>query len=175
MLKINKLGSPRTHGLSQCWTHTTVSSSSGYGQIMFQTQAWGLHRYSFWIHNGKPELIKGWDTSHKCDNKECCNPDHLEYIPHEQNVLDAVQRVKIIKPNKIKKAGTYKATSASFKPGDMAGENNSTAVLNWEKVREIRMTHSKGLKYGDLKKMSIKYGTTVRSIENVINKKTWTE
>ena len=176
MKKINKYGSPRNnHSLSQCWTHTTSVSSSGYGQIMFQNKAWGLHTYSYYIHNGKPDLEKGYDVSHKCDNKECCNPEHLEYITHAQNVRDGVKRVKEIKPTKEKKKGNYKATSASFKPGEQKGENNSTAVLTWEKVREIRDIHSKGLKYGDLKKMADKYGTSVRSIENVINKKTWVE
>ena len=174
MSKINKEGQCKEE-FSRCWSHITAPSSSGYGQIMFQNKAWGLHVYSYWIHNGKPELLKGYDVSHKCDNKECCNPEHLEYISHIKNVQDAVERVRVIKPKKEKKKGSYMATSASFKPGDQSGENNSTAILTWEKVREIREIHSKGLKYGDLKKMSEKYNVCVRAIENIINKKSWVE
>ena len=158
-----------------CWSHTTAKSSSGYGQIMFQMKAWGLHEYSYWIHNGKPELLKGWDVSHKCDNKECCNPDHLEYITHTQNVKDAVARVRKIKPKKETKDGNYTATPGSYKPGDQKGENNTTAILDWVKVREIRATHAHGLKYGDLKRLSEKYNVCVRAIENIINNKSWIE
>lgn len=174
MSKIDTNGKTK-EGFSQCWTHTTSCSSSGYGQIMFQMKAWGLHAYSYWIHNGKPDIVNGNDVSHKCDNKECCNPTHLEYISHTKNVQDAVERIRVIKPKKEKKKGNYKATSASFKPGDQLGENNYTAILTWENVREIREIHSKGLKYGDLKKMSVKYGVCVRAIENIINKKSWLE
>jgi len=174
--RITKFGSPRSnHCLSNCWAHLTVPSSAGYGQIMFQSKAWLIHVYSWWIHNGKPEKQPGYDVSHKCDNKECCNPEHLEYITHTQNVRDGVERVRVIKPKKEKKKGDYKATSASYKPGDQSGEKNTTAVLTWEKVKEIRAAHAAGLKYGDLKRLSETYCVTVRAIENVINHKSWKE
>ena len=176
MSKIIKFGSPRSnHCLSQCWTHTTGASSSGYGQISIAGEMWGIHRYSYWIHNGKPELPKGYHVSHACDNKECSNPEHLSLKTVKENVIEAVERIRVIKPKKEKKQGNYTATSASFKPGEQKGENNTTAILTWEKVREIRDIHSKGLKYGDLKKMSEKYGVCVRAIENIINKKSWVE
>jgi hypothetical protein len=175
MSKIIKFGSPRSnHNLSGCWTHTGVVSS-GYGMIMIDNKQWGMHRYSYWIHNGKPELPKGFHVCHACDNKECCNPEHLSLKTAQENAIEAVERIKVIKPKKEKKQGNYTATSASYKPGDQKGENNTTAILTWEGVREIRDTHSKGLKYGDLKKMSEKYGVCVRAIENIINKKSWVE
>jgi hypothetical protein len=176
MMKINKMGSPRSnHSLSQCWTHITSISSSGYGQIMFQNKAWGLHVYSYWIHSYKPDLEHGYDISHLCDNKECCNPEHLEYITHTKNVQDGVKRIRKLKPKKEKKKGNFKTTPGSFKPGDQIGENNSTAILTWKNVKEIREIHSKGLRYGDLKKLSEKYGVCVRAIENIINNKSWVE
>lgn len=161
--------------LSQCWSHITGPSSSGYGQIMFQRKAWGLHVYSYWIHNGKPELPKGYHVSHACDNKECSNPEHLSLKTIQENIIEAVERIRVIKPKKEKKKGNYTATSASFKPGDQVGENNSTAILTWKNVHEIREIHSKGLRYGDLKRLSERYGVCVRAIENIINKKSWVE
>lgn len=94
--------------LSQCWSHITGPSSSGYGQIMFQRKAWGLHVYSYWIHNGKPELPKGYHVSHACDNKECSNPEHLSLKTIQENIIEAVERIRVIKPKKKRKKGTIR-------------------------------------------------------------------
>jgi len=170
MSKIIKTGSK-----PDCWSHSTGPSSSGYGQITIDSRLWGLHRYSYWIHNGKPDLPKGFHVSHSCDNKECANPEHLSLKTASENAKEAVERVRIIKPKKEKKKGDYKATPGSYKSGDQKGENNTTAILDWDKVREIRATHARGLKYGDLKRMSEKYGVCVRAIEHIIKNKTWIE
>ena len=176
MSKINKFGSPRNnHSLSGCWTHRMGVSSNGYGQIMFQMKAWLTHAYSYYIHNGKPELQDGMVVAHKCDNKECCNPEHLEYITHEQNCKDAVARIRTIKPQKEKREGNFIASSASFTSGEQLGENNMNAKLNWEKVRAIRSRHKAGLAYGGLKKMAEEYGVKYITMQKIVANKLWIE
>jgi len=92
--------------LSQCWAHTTSSSSSGYGQKMVRGKPWGLHRLSWWVHNGFPdETHDFWKTrqfeiSHQCDNKACVNPDHLRLVSCSANKKEAVTRVRVLKEPK---------------------------------------------------------------------------
>jgi len=89
-------------GLSRCWTHTTVASSSGYGQIMINGKHWNTHTYSYWIHNGKPDMSnRKLHVGHICDNPPCCNPEHLTYGTAKQNALEAVQRIRTIQPAKV--------------------------------------------------------------------------
>jgi len=176
MSKVIKFGSPRSnHSLSGCWTHVTSVSSSGYGQVSIDGVLWGIHRYSYFIHNGKPELPKGFHVAHKCDNKECCNPEHLELITHEQNCKDAVARIRTIKPKKEKREGNFHATSGSIKPGEQLGEANNNAILNWDKVRAIRSRHKAGLKYGELKKMAEEYGVKYITIQRIVANTLWVE
>lgn len=176
MKKINKFGSPRSnHSLSGCWTHRMGVSSAKYGQIMFQNKAWLNHTYSYYIHNGKPEFEKGYDVSHKCDNKECSNPEHLEYITHTQNCIDAVERIREKKPKKEKREGNFIASSASFTSGEQLGENNMNAKLNWEKVRSIRARYKAGLTYGELKKMAEEYGVKYITMQKIVANKLWIE
>ncbi len=176
MSKINKFGSPRNnHSLSGCWSHRMGISSSGYGQIMFQYKAWHHHVYSWWIHSGKPEFKEGYDVSHKCDNKECCNPEHLEYITHEQNCLDAVARVRTLLPEKPKREGNFIASGGSWKKGEQSGENNVNSKLDWVKVRAIRARHKAGLKYGELKKMAAEYGIAYNTIQKIVDNSLWKE
>jgi hypothetical protein len=97
--KINKKGSPRTnHSLSGCWTHSTAASSSGYGQIWINNKPWNLHRLSWFLHNGCPEnqdhsfyRSHKYHVAHLCDNKECCNPEHLQLQTCEKNIQDGVK------------------------------------------------------------------------------------
>jgi hypothetical protein len=100
MAKVETRGDVRTD-MSPCWTHSMSKSSSGYGQIMFSGIAYGSHVFSYLIHNGFPEIPKGYDVSHNCDNKNCVNPDHLSLETHKQNTIDAVERIRIAKPIKI--------------------------------------------------------------------------
>jgi len=151
------------------------ASSAGYGQIMFQNKAWLTHTYSYYIHNGKPELLTGMVVAHKCDNKECANPEHLEYITHTQNCKDAVERIREKKPEKEKRFGNFIPSSASFKSGEQLGENNMNSKLNWEKVREIRARYKAGLKYGELKKMAEEYGVAYITMQKIVSNKLWIE
>lgn len=102
---IEKRGSPRNnHSLSNCWTHRTSVSSSGYGQLTWNEKLWNLHRLSWWLHNGCPEdgdfYKRDWHICHECDNKECANPEHLKLETCKKNIEDAVKRIRVIKPKK---------------------------------------------------------------------------
>jgi hypothetical protein len=175
---INKHGSPRSnHGLSGCWTHTMSSSSSGYGQITIGGKLWNLHRLSWWLHNGCPTegnfCDRKWEITHACDNKECANPDHLALETAKKNKQDAVERIRVIKPKKEKRAGDYAATSTSFTKGHGAGEDNIKSILTKEKVIEIRRRQAKGLPYGGLKKMAEEFGVSYVTIQAIVGGRLW--
>lgn len=98
-------GSPRIHpetlpNASGCWTHTTVPTSGGYGQFMMNGESYNLHRISWWLHNGCPSEPHNYHDSHRfhiahlCDNKECCNPEHIQLQTVGQNVADGVARCR---------------------------------------------------------------------------------
>jgi hypothetical protein len=168
---VEKRGRVNTN-MSPCWTHTTGKSSSGYGQICLSGVRWNLHRYSYWIHNNKPELKKGHHIAHSCDNKDCSNPEHLSEKTSKENAIEAVERIRTIKPKKEVKEGNW---SHINQLGDQSGENNQTAILTWEKVREIRKKKEAGLKYGELKKMAEHYGIAYITIQKIVAGSLWKE
>lgn len=66
-----------------CW----ISWHHRYGTIWISGQRYGRHRVAFFIATGiNPGRL---DVCHKCDEPQCCNPDHLFLGTHADNRRDS--------------------------------------------------------------------------------------
>lgn len=90
---------PKTRGFeiegvaSKCWEFNGPVFSNGYGRVYKRIKGKLItraHRYSYLLVHGK--IAKGLSILHKCDNKLCCNPNHLEEGDHTQNMIDMTSR-----------------------------------------------------------------------------------
>ena len=70
--------------LVDCWIWKLSHSKLGYGRINYLGKASYAHRVSYMIYKGP--IPKGLELDHKCRNRSCVNPDHLEPITHTENV-----------------------------------------------------------------------------------------
>jgi hypothetical protein len=103
-----------------CWSWTG-NKALGYGRISTGKKPYVLilaHRLSWEIHN-KQKIPEGMFVMHKCDNPECCNPDHLMIGTPKENTQDMIAkgRKRVVAP---------------------LGTENGKSVLDEEKVRFIR-------------------------------------
>lgn len=76
-----------------CWNWIGATSTSGYGVLQKGSRGQGLirtHRFSYEIHKGEIPARKL--ILHSCDNKLCCNPNHLSVGDHSQNISEAWER-----------------------------------------------------------------------------------
>lgn len=78
--------------ITGCWNWTRAVGKSGYGIIRIpgKTSAASLHRLSWTLSNGG--IPKGMCICHRCDNKKCCNPDHLFIGTHKENAQDCIRK-----------------------------------------------------------------------------------
>jgi len=76
---------PHYAGLGQCWTWKG-NVSSGYASVRSGRKSKMGHRISYEFHKGP--IPKGLVVRHRCDNKICTNPEHLELGTHRQNAED---------------------------------------------------------------------------------------
>ncbi len=97
--KVDQSGGPNS-----CWPwRGRTIDVAGYG--MYSTKR--VHRLAWELANGRP-VPDGHTIDHKCREKSCCNPDHLEPVSVEENSRRA----------------------APFRPS----RQRPTAVRFWEKV-----------------------------------------
>ena len=74
---------------TNCWKWTG-SLNNGYGEVRINKHLYRVHRFMYaWlvtsIPNGKGENIPVLD--HICNNRCCCNPDHLRLVSDKENIL----------------------------------------------------------------------------------------
>ena len=71
---------------NNCWNWSKALHDSGYGVLRYNNTNYRVHRLSYELTNGS--IAKELVIRHKCANKQCCNPDHLETGTLSQNGID---------------------------------------------------------------------------------------
>lgn len=65
----------------------------GYGALRFERRQWSAHRLSWVAHHG--EISKHLFVCHRCDNRRCCNIEHLWLGTHVENMLDKAMKGRV--------------------------------------------------------------------------------
>jgi hypothetical protein len=92
--KVNKQGKIVSEELGNCWEWLGGKYGTGYGQLI--KDIWGeelTHRWSYRYFK-KEDIPDKKLVRHKCDNRSCVNPDHLELGDSKENVKDMLERNK---------------------------------------------------------------------------------
>jgi predicted XRE-type DNA-binding protein len=139
---------------NNCWQCTSHNKKEdGYIFIGRNKKQQYIHRYIYSIYYG--EIQKGLVIRHKCDNRACINPEHLESGTQQDNLNDMKIRGRSNKGKKIKKHSEESKTKKSIKKMKL----NETQLLEIKKL----------LIDGNLfqKEIADKFGVSVTNISNI--------
>lgn len=67
-----------------CWLWRGCISTRGYGMVAIGGKVKLTHRLAYELFKGP--IPDGLELDHLCRVRNCCNPDHLEAVTHEENV-----------------------------------------------------------------------------------------
>lgn len=66
-----------------CWIFAGRWDKDGYGMFHFNGRTIRAHQAAFAIFHGR--LPRGREIDHTCNNRACCNPDHLQAVSRACN------------------------------------------------------------------------------------------
>lgn len=118
----------------KCWNWTASGRGQGYGAIKIDGIVYDAHRIAYIITYG--DIPDGMWVLHKCNNRACCNPNHLYAGTRSDNTKDSFND------------GTLSLINAKKAHGEAHGQSK----LKLQQVNEIREL--------------IKSGRTIRSVAN---------
>lgn len=72
------------NGANGCWNWTSSISVSGYGVFGMKRIASGAHRFAY--EDAYEPIPAGKTIDHKCRNRRCVNPEHLEVVSIGENL-----------------------------------------------------------------------------------------
>lgn len=131
-----------------CWPWQGAVNQRGYGMYFLDGKRYRAHRIVLAnkVQMDYPQL----SACHTCDNTVCCNPAHLYWGTHTQNMQDKIQRGRA---NPLK------------------GIHNPRAKLNPDKVRQIR-TLAETVSFTELAR---RFGVDRKAIWQIVQRVTWKE
>lgn len=133
----------------ECLVYTGTIGKAGYGMISAGGKQQYVHRIVCQAHHGDPP--SGALALHSCDNRACCNPNHLRWGTHLDNSADAVARNRL-------------------RPGVSVGEAHGLSKLTAESVRDIRERRARG---EVLRSIAARHGVTISTVSEVARRKVW--
>ncbi|KIC85804.1 hypothetical protein RN49_17570 [Pantoea agglomerans] len=129
-----------------CWQWTASLLTGGYGGFRLNGKTLRAHRVSFELAYGP--IPEGLMVRHKCDNRLCCNPEHLELGTNQDNMDD------------MKARGRQKS---------LKGSHNGNSKMRAEWVMAIRTDNR------TCRELSSVYGIDPTQISNIKTGKQWSD
>jgi hypothetical protein len=132
--------------VSGCW-NWQMKLNNGYGRVTHEGRTIGIHVASVLVLRGE-SIPDGCEVCHRCNNRACCNPDHLYVGTRSDNVQDAVA------------AGTWRNNPKR-------GDAHPMAKLTGADVVAIRCSPD------SVASIAERYGVTRQAVHLIRKRRTW--
>ncbi len=155
---------PHYAGLGNCWKWKgPFFGVHRYGSAKVRGFKGRAHRLSYILHHGC--IPDGMHVLHKCDTRECVNPNHLMIGDHQANMDDRSNRGRTAKSQLGDKH--YSRSRPESVP---RGEKLPQSKVTEQQVREIRVLAGFGMPQA---KIGMQYGVKQKAVSQIVRRESW--
>ena len=154
-----------------CWVWPHAKSDRGYGQIWSPAEKKVIFTHRIMCATTHGDLPPKAMACHTCDNRACCNPDHLYIGDAKTNADDMVGRGRAyLQKNPDKQRAIAAAGGRAIGGRNLFAKGEyPSAKLTPDEVRRIRMDHRRARDIG------AEYGVSRKTIESIRRREIWTK
>jgi len=141
--------------ISGCWVWTGPVNNNGYGKAAGTY----VHRLSYAVAHGAipPDV----EIDHLCRNRKCFNPDHLEAVTHQENMMRSPRtrtRTHCAHGHEYSVHGFWTGGDGRrrCKECRRLSERPEYKPVNYQEVRRLRSEGLKGREIAELTGLSIR-------------------
>ncbi len=177
-----------SNGPGACWEWRGTLVKR-YGVLQVDKKRHKAHRLALVWLGGERDSSNGvLSVLHSCDNPKCCNPEHLRFGTHQENMVEMKRRnrsnfvIALNTPSRVKNIPRGDEHYSRAHPEKLArgddhgmrknpsrasrGSHRYNAVLTEDLVRDIKQRITKGEKRSEI---ALALGVKPRSITNVLS------
>jgi len=152
-----------------CWLWTDQFNRSGYGIMSYQGTKYVMHRLSWTVFKGR--IPSDLFVLHKCDIRNCINPEHLFLGTAQDNMDDMRAKGRGRYPGRPK--GKVKILDRAKKEKEVANQPSKTRgrlpVLTQEQISYIKSVYVRGRENPTMKQLAEKFQVSVTVISKAVN------
>lgn len=146
---------------NECWEWLgSKFQNTGYGRTSYGY----AHRVAFELSKG--EIPEGLHILHSCDNKLCCNPNHLRFGTRQDNMDDKVSRnrqSRLFKENNP----MYGVKGENHPSSKRFGENHPSSKLNNNQI--VELLNERNEMKTSIYKLAKKYNVSYSCIQRILS------
>lgn len=118
--------------VTECINWTGCTNSQGYGQRKVSGKVQYTHRLAYIEAYG--DIPEGLVVRHKCDNRLCMNPEHLEVGTQSDNMTDCLKRRR--NPRVKLSDAQLRSIRKDTRPSEVVAEEYSVTGRTIRRVRK---------------------------------------
>jgi hypothetical protein len=126
---------------NECWLYKEYIDNDGYGRFHYLNGPIGAHVFSWLITRKLDKVPEGKIIMHLCDNRRCCNPNHLICGTPLNNTRQMMKKGRLVPPHITANPSLYSGEVILIRKLLDSNKVSQATIAKMFKVHQSTISH----------------------------------